>query len=240
MPTNDFKNRIINEFLPLFCNHPSRGYDINGFTNNFSEIGDSDAKNFLRAIDAGLVGLDEKGKLYKAPRTKEGEQLFWEFDRDAPVRRTSISVEVVITIATISVLHFDYGWPKSDLGTQSLQPFRGAIDVMAHIDTTYPNGYIACEIKKDKPKTDQLIKDVIGLGSRPAVELQRKHNLYTTNRKVDALRYWRPPIFWALGPEGYGSVFKMAYAEDGTMAFERGSLADLQYPVPAALLAGSN
>lgn len=227
MVRKEFEDRFLSDLLPKFCNHPERLYNIQGFRRNFGQIGDLDAANFLRAMDAGLVRLDDK--LYKAPRTKEGEQLFWEYDRDTVPRETAISVEVVITIATLAVLHFDFGWPKECLGTQSLAPHRGALDVMAYSNGHYPNGYIGCEIKKTRAGTNKLISDMRKLGAELPVNIP-KGSLATTNRKVVALHYWRIPVFWALGPDGYGSVFKMAYSEDGRMAFEEATLAELEYP----------
>ena len=76
MASEAFKERVLSDLLPAFCNDPARNYGVAGFKSNFRDIHDADAEAFLRGLDAGLVRLD--GNMYRAPRSGAREQLFTE------------------------------------------------------------------------------------------------------------------------------------------------------------------
>lgn len=58
-------------------------------------------------------------------------------------------------------------------------------------------------------------------------------------KKLQALRFRRPPLFWAAGPAGAYSAFRMEYSEDGTVGFQETAIQELGYeqtrPVTASM-----
>jgi hypothetical protein len=106
MSSGAFKERILSDLVPTFCNDPARNYDLSGFKANFHDIHEADADAFLRGFDAGLTQLD--GNMYRAPRRCAREQLFWEGPKKTVPRPITIWAEPIITIATVSRLHFDF------------------------------------------------------------------------------------------------------------------------------------
>lgn len=48
-------------------------------------------------------------------------------------------------------------------------------------------------------------------------------------RKLQALRFRRPPLFWAVGPERSGSAFRKGYSEEGITTFDRIEDCELAY-----------
>ena len=235
MSSQVFKDRILNDLLPEFCDDPARCYDIAGFRHNFVQVDGVDADNFLKGLDAGLVKL--VGRLYRAPRSGAGEQFFWSGGKNLMPRPTTIWVEPIITVATLWKLHDDLGWPKDLLGTQSGD---GAFDVMAYVDMASKSEYIACEVKKTTKELDSLIRTMRKFAALPvdAVASDREKNAF---KKIVALRKRRPPLFWAVGPGGNSLAFKLSYSDDGLIALDEALILDLRYPPsPVARLNEAN
>ena len=209
MPSSVFEDRILNDLLPEFCNDPGRRYDIAGFRNSSYEVNDIDADNFLKGLEAGLVKL--VGRLYRAPRSHAGEQFFWEHEKGLKPRPITLWMEPIITVATLWKLHFELGWPKNSLGTQSID---GAFDVTTYVDANLPNEYIACEVKKTTKEMDNLLITMRKFAILPVDGnvSDREKNAY---RKVMALRNRQAPFFWAVGPGGNSIAFKLAYSDEG-------------------------
>lgn len=223
MSLDAFKDRILNDLLPDFCRDSARNYDISGFRQDFSGIQEADAANFLKAFDAGLVKAE--GNMYRAPRSYAREQLFWEGAVDQVPRPISLWIEPIITIATLSRLHFDLGWPPELLGTQSSD---WAFDVAAYQRDDFINEYLACEVKKTDNEFASLIQNMKYFGASPEQKFanSKEKNAY---KKVAGLRARRAPIFWAVGPGGTNAAFKMFYAEDGRIDFEEVPFEALRY-----------
>ncbi|MDF2114690.1 hypothetical protein PY365_03830 [Roseiarcaceae bacterium H3SJ34-1] len=224
MPIEAFEDRILNDLLPAFCNDPARRYDIAGFRQDFSKVHEKDAKNFLRALDAGLVKLE--GRLYRAPLSRAGEQFFWDGKRAAKPRLITLWLEPIITVAALCKLHFDFQWPKQLLGTQSVD---WAFDVTAYLEADLLNERIACEVKKTADELIQLV-ELMHHFRRSTTECPKAGKPRNAYKKVQGLRARRAPIFWALGPGGQSLVFNVSYDEDGTLSFDEASSAALAYP----------
>jgi len=223
MSSKVFEDRIVNDLLPLFCNDPARQYGTAGFKANFHDVDDLDAENFLKGLDANLVTL--VGRLYWAPRSWTGEQFFWEHERAISPRPITLWTEPIITVATLSRLHFELGWPKELLGTQSV---GGAFDVVAYLGSGSETEHIACEVKKTVKEADRLIRLMREFATLPpddAIQGPRR-NAY---QKVKGLRARRAPLLWVVGPGGYSHAFKVAYSDNGLVAFEEASFRDLRY-----------
>jgi hypothetical protein len=71
-----FKDRIVGDLLPTFCDDPSRGWGCGGFKEDWKNVTEKDAADFLLALDAGLIEHQGRG-LYRAPRSHASEQFFW-------------------------------------------------------------------------------------------------------------------------------------------------------------------
>jgi hypothetical protein len=68
-----FKDRIVGDLLPTFCD--DRGWGCGGFKEDWKNVTEKDAADFLLALDAGLIE-HRGGGLYKAPKSLASEQ-FW-------------------------------------------------------------------------------------------------------------------------------------------------------------------
>ncbi|OHV77998.1 hypothetical protein [Ensifer sp. LCM 4579] len=224
MASGVFKDLILNHLLPEFCNDPRRSYDLAGFRHNFGQVDDVDADNFMKALDAGLVKLD--GRLYRAPRSCAGEQFFWEHKKALKLRPITIWIEPIITVATLWKLHFELGWPKELLGTQSIDY---AFDAAAYADADSKNEYIACEVKKTTQELDSLVRTMRKFAALPvdAIVSEREKNAF---KKIVGLRNRRAPLFWAVGPGGNSLAFKLSYSGDGLIAFDEALIRDLRHP----------
>lgn len=224
MPSEAFKDRVLNDLLPAFCNDPARNYDMAGFKANFRDVHEADADAFLKALDARLVQLD--GNMYRAPRSCAREQLFTEGRKKTIPRPITIWVEPIITIATLSRLHFDFGWPKELLGTQSSD---WAFDVIAFRREQSASEHVACEVKKTEKELSFLIQWMCAFGASPsrAATNDREDNAY---RKVVALKARQIPLFWAVGPGRSGTAFRASYPDDGRVVLEEVSETELRYP----------
>ncbi|WP_419827293.1 hypothetical protein [Sphingomonas sp.] len=214
----------MNDLLPAFCNDPKRGYDIAGFQQkSLKPIQNVDAENFIKGLDAGLVQVD--GNMYRARRSSAREQLFTEGWKSNTPRRITVWAESVIIIATLARLHFSYSWPADLLGTQSRD---GAFDIMTFVPPDFANEFIACEVKKSTRELAKLIQWMNEFGAEPSRKFKNDAEENAFN-KVVGLRLRHAPIFWAVGPGGTGTVFKVSYTEDGQVNFEEAPLTVLQY-----------
>jgi hypothetical protein len=167
---------------------------IGRFRKQWDRIGDRDAEDFLRGLDAGLVEHVGRG-LYQAPQSKASEQFFWSGRVNIEPRTITLWAEPIITVAVLTRLHFDLGWPKHLLGTQSPD---WAFDATAYQSSNLDNEHIACEVKKSDSELEQLVAFMTHFGSnQPSDELRGpKLGAY---RKVRGLRLRRAPLFWAVG-----------------------------------------
>jgi hypothetical protein len=93
-----FKDRILGDLLPTFCNHPSRGWGCEGFKEDWKNVSEKDAADFLLALDAGLIEHQGRG-LYRAPKSMASEQFFWSGKKSALPRPVTLWVEPIITVA---------------------------------------------------------------------------------------------------------------------------------------------
>lgn len=229
MPTKfqAFKDRIIGDLLPTFCDDPSRGWGCAGFKEDWKNISEKDAADFLLALDAGLIEHQGRG-LYRAPRSRASEQFFWSGQKRILPRPVTLWVEPIITVAALSRLHFEWGWPKELIGTQSQ---KWEFDVAAYRASDPNNEYVACEVKKTTAELEQLVELMqrfsTDRNARNAFKSSKEKNAF---RKLQGLQARRASIFWALGPNGASKVFRMTYSDGGEVIFESASDEALIYP----------
>lgn len=230
MATDPFRRRILDGLLPEFCLDPGRRFDPGGFKGGIDGIGNRDAENFLRALDAGLVTQrpSTTGNMtYFAPRGRGGEQFFWEGWKGTTPRSLTLWVEPIIAVATLGVLRFELGWPKALLGLQSVDL---AFDVIACADMEPEREHIACEVKKTKGEVDDLLEAMHRFAADTARRPSSKGRDTNAYRNVAGLRACRARLFWAVGPDGHDAAFRVDDAEDGRVALRVVSTEALRYP----------
>ncbi len=52
---NEFWRRLKEDWLPSYCNDAKRCYSVNGFKGDAKDVTAVDARDFLRALDYGVV-----------------------------------------------------------------------------------------------------------------------------------------------------------------------------------------
>lgn len=208
---NEFRTRLSNEWLIPFCN--ARGYTHDGFDgNSIEKLSSIDAQDFMQTIDSGLV-IHDKG-IFSAACSKAKEQLFWQGARSSIPRKVTLWLEPIITIAGLMRLHRDFGWDANRLGMQSQ---NWAFDLVGyHEDLT--TELLVCEVKKTEREVDKLLEMMEKHAGTPA-EAESEFTGAERNafKKVLALRQSKCFLFWALGPNRYGHVFKVKRNDDGSV-----------------------
>src|SRR5581483_4665776 len=131
--------------------------------------------------------------------------------------------EPIITVAVLARLHFELGWPKELLGTQTKGGW--AFDVATYLSGGSEVEYIACEVKKTSAEVSRLLELMDRFGKDPhATVAPKEQNAF---RKVKALRHRRPPFFWAVGPGRLSHAFIVEYVEDDVVLLHE--MQDLEY-----------
>jgi hypothetical protein len=222
-----FKDRILGDLLPTFCNHPRRGWGCEGFKEDWKNVSEKDAADFLLALDAGLIEHDKERGLYRAPKSLAGEQFFWSGKKSILPRPVTLWVEPIITVAVLARLHFKWGWPKELIGTQSR---HWEFDITAYRASDLNNEYVACEVKKTVAELDQLVEFMqrfsIDRDAGDTLKSSREKNAF---RKLEGLQARHASIFWAVGPNGANKIFRMTYADEGEVIFKSASDDALTY-----------
>jgi hypothetical protein len=61
--------RLESEWLPAYCNDPTRCYAIEAFKADAKKVADVDARDFLRALDRNVVSLESGGRFLQSTET---------------------------------------------------------------------------------------------------------------------------------------------------------------------------
>ncbi|MCL6684094.1 hypothetical protein [Sphingomonas alba] len=194
------------KLIPEFCGEAGRNCQPDGFVASPVQVSDVDARYFLMAIEAGLLEHLGCGR-YKAAASSAFEQFFWEGRKALEPRPFTLWLEPVITVAGLARLHFDHGWPKESIGTQSAD---FAFDLVTFLPGNSTES-IAGEVKKTAREIDDLVTLMVEYGRAADIEAPTAGKERNAYMKVAALRRRRPPIFWALGPDGLSRVFKVQF-----------------------------
>ena len=123
---DQFIKRLKQDWLTSFCE--ARAYSPEGFDGaGLANLSANDARDFMQAIDCGLVA--HHGGVFTAPQSKVKEQIFWEGARISVPRKITLWLEPIITIGALRRLQRDFQWPSSLLG---MQLKTWAIDFVAY------------------------------------------------------------------------------------------------------------
>jgi hypothetical protein len=109
MTLQALKDRVMGDLHPTFCDHPSRGWDRGGFKEDWKNVTERDAADFLSALDAGLIEHRAHDGLYRAPRSLAGEQFFWSGNKSVSPRPLTLWIEPIITVAVLYSTPFQMG-----------------------------------------------------------------------------------------------------------------------------------
>jgi hypothetical protein len=221
----EFWRRLREEWLPAYCNDPKRRYAIEGFDAGSKTVSEQDARDFLRAIDQKVVSVDSGGR-FRMPQSKTHEVLFWEHSTLISPRPITLWLEPIITIAAVSRLHLDFGWPIDCLGMQSAD---SAFDLTSFKPPDFENEYIAGEVKDSAKQLDRLLAHMNQCCAEGDSECSAPKTRKNAHRKVVGLKRCRAPIFWAIGPGGDGRVFEVAYGDDGRIVLSQSLKENLHF-----------
>jgi hypothetical protein len=226
MTLTTFKDRVLVDLLPRYCDDPSRGWGSDGFKPDWSKVSKLDARDFLRALDGNLVEHVGRGQ-YRAPRSAHKEQFFWEGRKNVTPRPIFLWVEPIIAVAGLARLHFEYGWPRELLGTESSD---GAFDLATYTWSDLVNEHVACEVKKSTSELNllmRLMKQFAANNAQSEALMSREE--INAFRKLQALIARKAPVFWAIGSGGVNHVFRMSYGEGRLVTFSPASEQDLLF-----------
>lgn len=222
-----FSDCLERDWLPIYCHAPKRNYDVAGYRPESNKVTQSDAQNFMRALEANLVNHEGNGQ-YRMSRSRAFEVIFWEGSRKTVPRPITLWMEPVITIASVARLSLDYGWPVEFLGMQSA---KGEFDLIAFLPSDHKNEFIAGEVKKTSKELKQLIDHLFILGSVGETDEGKISPLHkNAHRKLMGLLRCRAPLFWAIGPEDVGKLFEVDYTIAPRVSFNEVDIQRLTYP----------
>jgi hypothetical protein len=204
-PLADLVVRIEQQLLPTYCR--ARSYSIDGFKpHSVEKVTAEDARNFLRALDAQLAEFLPDGR-YRLPQSRATEVLFWEGWKSKTPRSITLSLEPLITLASIARLHLDFGWPKQCLGTQ---PRTWAFDLSASLPSALESEHIVGEVKKSAAELDALLRDMnYFCATSPSAQPAKGDPRRNAFKKWQRLRDTDSSYFWAIGPGANDHLFEV-------------------------------
>lgn len=59
----EFRRRVMQEWLPAFCDDAKRRYDAGAFDPEAKVITDEDARDFMKAVDNGVAHFDARQRM---------------------------------------------------------------------------------------------------------------------------------------------------------------------------------
>ena len=215
----EFSRRITEEWLPVYCNDPKRRdhHAVEGFKWESVKVSERDAADFMRSLDNKIV-VDTGGGRFRMPQSKANEYMFMHGSTAITPRPLTLWLEPVITIGVMARLYLDYGWPLACLGMQS----EGwAFDFVVFKPHDLKNEHIAGEVKKTEKELDTFITNLHKSCEEGDIDITTlSATRINAHKKWLGLRRCHAPLFWALGPNGYGHVFTVSYSPEGAISLQ--------------------
>ena len=170
------------------------------------EVYPEEAEGVLRAVDEGVIVIDDLGRCQAPGLRKPGQDR--ELIRVATGTRIHYGIEWFTHIAAVCELIVDYRWPRSHIDFETL-PF----DAVAYLRRDDVDPVLVTEAKKERREVDRMLLDIrrwadegLTLTEATADRDYRKYwGLMGKRMWRDAGRLRveqrRPPDwFWAVGP----------------------------------------
>ena len=207
-----FTERFFQDWLPSFCYSQNRNLTPEAFVpDNLKNLSEHDAAWFLRAVDSANV--QESNGYFLSDRSHAKEQIMWQGRKADIPRKSFLWLEPIITIGALARLIHQYNWPQDQVGLQSVAPWP--FDLMGYAADNETER-LACEVKKSSTEISRLIAEMTRFGAMPALEEEPANpTLRNAYRKVVGIRRGWPSLFWALGPNDEGELFKVMREPDG-------------------------
>ncbi|MEI6703028.1 MAG: hypothetical protein WCL71_05760 [Deltaproteobacteria bacterium] len=224
----EFSRRIADEWLPIYCNDPKRieHHAVEGFKWESVKVSAMDAYDFMCALDHKIV-IDTGGGRFRMPQSKANEYMFTHGSNAISPRPLTLWLEPVITIGVMARLHMYYGWPISCLGMQSED---WAFDFVVFKPHDLVKEHIAGEVKKTEKELDTFIANLHRSCVEGDIDIKTLSAArINAHKKWLGLRRSNAPLFWALGPNGYGHIFKVDYSPDGVISLHETTDDQLYY-----------
>ncbi|MCW3784197.1 hypothetical protein [Defluviimonas salinarum] len=195
-------------------------------TRNIARIPECDIAWLFRTLELGVLQELPDGD-FLTPRRGAKESLYWHGSSSQRPTPVSVPIEVVISLGAIGRLIDEFGWPPDCLGSQN---GKWGFDV-----TGYAQGsdriLLQCEVKTRPGEIDRMCAYVVarlhGLDTTGLATASQRANW---DKKIDELLAKPPKVLWALGPGGYGRVYRVTESQAGDLRLLPGQTADLGYP----------
>jgi len=217
-----FAQRLFLEWLPTFCDSRAEDFNIKGFKDKSLErLSDFDAYWFMKAVDTGMIA--EKDGFFTSPKSSAKEQILFGGLKGQEIRDIFLWAEPVITLGAVARLVEEFHWPIELIGAQSKYPWPFDLVCYAANSDDY---LVACEVKKSKSEIVKLMADMnVFASSDPCQNEPQNAVKKNAFRKVVGIRESWPTLFWALGPDNFGKVYKIE-KEVGSDLFKMNELPD--------------
>jgi hypothetical protein len=206
-----FVRQLEGVWLPAFCAARGPDYQVQGFVRSGTDkLSEFDAYWFLRSVNAQYVS--ESGGFFANALFASKEQIFSSGSKGVVPRALTLWLEPIITIGAIARLIEQFGFPPDRVGAQSAYPWPFDLAVYKADGSSFA---LAGEVKKSRLELMHLITQMTEFGAEPQLAEEPQNQVARNSyRKVVGMRKLRPPVFWALGPEGIGHAFKIEWKDD--------------------------
>jgi hypothetical protein len=187
------------------------------------------AQGFLRGLDAGLFPVEDGEVEWPGP-TPEGwpkastPNVYWEGRKDQLPRPISAGREALVTVAAVSDLHLDYGWPLDRIRIESPAKEgagRYALDFL--VLGPHDEAILAGEAKRSGRDLDRVLEEIQACAAMGRHSIDDCHpskpDRLGSHRKFGGLMAFQPPCFWAVA-EGYRRAFLVTYPGEGLTLHE--------------------
>lgn len=174
---------------------------------SFPDVTWMDAKHFRRAVECGLVEMDQNAssRTFTDQVTSTLSEMWPDHNYPIPVVRT---VEHVIAVAALARLHLDFGWPKECL---ACHPLGSSFSITASILPKSNSVHIACCVRKSVDELARLVASMMIVGrGMPLPSKVASDERKTVQRWLQDFRRDFLPLFWAIGPAGEGSLYQIS------------------------------
>ncbi len=172
---------------------------------------------FLRGLDAGLIEVDEVGRVTypgAAVRPPWPMPFFFRSSSTKPGTPVGFWWELLTQTMAYVELILDFGWPRELVG---LDVFQDRFDVGAFTDPSLTQLHLAAEAKPSDPGVLKLLREMqrchdASCGSDPR-RCSAARNPTDGHKKYSGLLQLQPGYFWIVGP-AESRVFRVERVDD--------------------------
>lgn len=166
----EFRLLVEDRLLSEYVNSPKKKFKKDGYVPDYRDFSRKDFEFFVQGMRAGLVYHNDDSGLYSTTRKFKDKYehrlgFFNAGSSSISPKPIHIAREAIVTIGMLWRLYNFYGWrDKTLLGVECGKRFEGdkawPFDAAAHYNNNSDAEYIACEAKKDKKASNELIAKI--------------------------------------------------------------------------------